>query len=73
MRDPRRIDTFCDRLAIAWKNVPDLRFGQFMCNVLGEFAHETKKDPFFPEEDELITYIENWADKNSPYRAGGVS
>ena len=67
MRDPSRIDNFCDRLALAWKNVPDQRFGQLMMNILGEFAHE-KCDPWFPEEPELIEYIEQWCDKHSPYR-----
>ena len=28
MRDPERIDKFCERLAKAWENYPDWRFGQ---------------------------------------------
>lgn len=34
MRDPNRIQKFCDRLAQAWRNVPDWRFGQLMVNAL---------------------------------------
>lgn len=64
MRDPKRIDSFCERLAKAWKNVPDWRFGQLMVNCLGEMD----RDPFFPEEDEMIEYIEKWCRVNSPYR-----
>lgn len=57
MRDPKRIRKFCERLANAWESaVPDWRFGQLMCNVLGEM----KKDPFFPEDDEMIEFIEKY-------------
>ena len=59
MRDPKRIDKFCQRLAICWKMVPDWRFGQFMMNVFGKMASEGK-DPFFPEDDEVIKYIEKY-------------
>lgn len=30
MRDPKRIDEFCDRLKTAWSQFPDMRFGQMM-------------------------------------------
>lgn len=59
MRDPKRIDKFCQRLAICWKMVPDWRFGQLMMNVFGKMANEGK-DPFFPEDDEVIKYIEKY-------------
>ena len=59
MRDPKRIKDFCDRLAVAWENnVPDWRFGQMICNVFGEMAIE--QDPFFPEDDKMIEYIEGF-------------
>lgn len=63
MRDPNRIPVFCSRLAQAWAMVPDWRFGQLMVNALGEM----KKDPFFPEDDEMIQYLENYAKSNSPF------
>ena len=59
MRNVKRIDEFCDRLAKAWKKYPDFRFGQFMMNVLGQMSSEGR-DPWFPEEDEMIEYIENY-------------
>lgn len=59
MRDPKRIDEFCNRLAVAWKTVPDWRFGQLMMNVLGAMA-STGRDPFFPEEPEMIAFIEEY-------------
>jgi len=67
MRNSSRIEKFCQRLARAWEYMPDMRFGQFMMNVLGAYAHEVR-DPWFPEEDEMIEYIEKWAKENSPYR-----
>lgn len=63
MRDPNRIQKFCNRLARAWEKVPDWRFGQLMVNALGEMP----KDPFFPEDDEMIEYIEKYTENNSPY------
>lgn len=60
MRNPDRIDKFCNELAKIWKeNVPDWRFGQLMVNVLNSM----EKDPFFPEEDEMIEYFENYFKK----------
>lgn len=62
MRDPKRIREFCNRLAAAWEQVPDWRFGQLMCNALGEMAAKGT-DPFFPEEDKMIEFIENYCKK----------
>ena len=56
MRDPKRIRRFCSRLATAWECVPDWRFGQLMVNVF----RSMKRDPFFPEDDEMIKNIENY-------------
>ena len=51
MRNPERIDKFCNELAKIWKEkCPDSRFGQLMVNVLNSF----EKDPFFYEEDETL-------------------
>ena len=63
MRDKNRIQGFCNRLARAWEMVPDWRFGQLMVNALGEMG----RDPFFPEDDEMIEYIEKFVEANSPY------
>ena len=56
MRDIKRIRKFCSRLAAAWEQVPDWRFGQLMYNVFGSMG----KDPFFPEDDEMIEFIEQY-------------
>lgn len=56
MRSPERIDKFCSKLAEYWKEVPDWRFGQLVCNVLGT----CKRDPFFYEEDEMLKIFEDY-------------
>lgn len=59
MRDKKRIKKFCDELALVWENnCPDWRFGQMICNVFGEMAIE--RDPFFPEEDEMIKFFKDY-------------
>ena len=63
MRNKKRIKEFCDELAYIWENnCPDWRFGQMICNVIGEMA-SNGIDPFFPEENAMINcfkiYFEN--------------
>ena len=48
MRDPKRIDKFCDLLKEIWKRVPDWRFGQLISN-LGRQLEWTR---FYYAEDE---------------------
>ena len=60
MRDPKRIDEFCNQLALLWHKVPDWRFGQFISNVLGAYVAETKRDIFFPENDEIMQYMKEY-------------
>lgn len=54
MRDPKRIDKFCDEFGSIWKdNVPDWRFGQLISNF--EYWLKGKEiDMFFPEEKEML-------------------
>lgn len=58
MRNPNRIDDFCDKLKSYWKIVPDWRFGQLICNVFGEMC--TEQDPFVIEEPEMIKIFEKF-------------
>lgn len=62
MRDPNRINKVLSVLGEKWKMVPDWRFGQLMINVLGEMP----VDPFFPEDDKMIEYIEWYFDRSKP-------
>lgn len=57
MRDPSRILVFCDRLAKAWQQFPDLRFGQFILNIF----YEDGRDLFYIEDDEMIEIIEKYS------------
>lgn len=60
MRNKNRIKPFCDALAKIWEeDCPDWRFGQLICNVFGEMA-SAGRDPFFPEENEMINYFKNY-------------
>lgn len=56
MRDQNRIYDFCTKLAAFWSEVPDWRFGQLICNVLGT----SKRDPFFLEENEMMKLFEDY-------------
>lgn len=51
MRDPNRIDSFCEMLAEAWHKVPDWRFGQLIQNL------PYGRDPFFIEDEEMEDII----------------
>ena len=64
MRNPERLDNFYNELKeIHKRSFPDLRFGQFMMNALEWIAK--KRDPFFPEEDEMLELIKEYVNTNS--------
>ncbi len=64
MRDPKRIDKFCDEFKSIWKgNVPDWRFGQ----LIGNFEYWIKGkgiDMFFPEEKEMLRLFKEFLGVN---------
>lgn len=57
MRNPNRIDAFCDTLKKIWHVYPDWRFGQLMSNMLGDFVATTGRDIFYPEDDEMLEFF----------------
>jgi hypothetical protein len=64
MRDTNRLDKFYDELKeIHKKNFPDWRFGQMIVNVLADWQAKTKRDIFFPEEDEMIQIFRDYVNK----------
>ena len=71
MRNPDRLDSFYDELKkIHKKSFPDMRFGQLMMNFLG-FVNSTKKrDPFFPESEEMLELFKEYANSNSMWYQG---
>lgn len=69
MRDKNRIPVFMRELERVWMQCyPDLRFGQLMMNFLNYVALEHKRDPFFPEESEMLKYLKEYANKSSFYK-----
>ena len=49
---------------------PDMSFGQFILNALGWINSTKKRDPFFPEEDEMLNLIKEYANANSMWYQG---
>jgi len=54
MRDPNRIEIVLDQIKYIWKEVPDLRLGQLILNVL--------QDPalYYVEDDQLVDYLKKF-------------
>jgi hypothetical protein len=58
MRDPNRLYKFYAELQkIHSTYCPDLTLERFIY----DFVYQYKRDPFFPEEDEILKDIEKWA------------
>lgn len=57
MRNPERIDDFCEELKKLWKSkVPNWRFGQIVCN-LQSFR---QNDLFYYEEDKFLNTFKEY-------------
>ena len=73
MRDTNRIYTFMNNLQTIWVlYYPDWRFGQLMMNFLNYVALEYKRDPFFPEEAEMLKYLKEYAKKSPLYKENPI-
>lgn len=59
MRDPNRIDEFCDKLKEYWHMVPDWRFMQLVCNLQGYIG----SDGFYLEDDKVMKMLKNWFER----------
>ena len=63
MRDPNRIDQFCNELAQIWHKVPDWRLTQLMMNAFSAY-HQTHSNSIFHMEDQtFINYLEEYIKK----------
>jgi hypothetical protein len=68
VRDINILDKFYDELKeIHKKNFPDWRVGQLLVNVLADWQAKTKRDIFFPEEDEMIQIFRDYVNKGGFY------
>ena len=70
MRNPNRIDKFCDALKEMWHRVPDWRFGQLMSNFLGYVYEQSGKDIWFFEEPEMLKYVEEYQKSDIEKKTG---
>ena len=65
MRDKYRLYKFYEELReIHMKYFSQWRFGQMISNVLGDWQAKTKRDIFFPEEDEMIQIFKDYINEN---------
>lgn len=63
MRDAKRLDDFYDKINILHqKYFPDWRFGQLCNNFFRWLMQEKGIDLFFPEEDDMLRYFEEFCD-----------
>lgn len=60
MRDPNRIDKFCDELKTIWHQVPDWRFGQLMLNF---FPNINSTFAFYIEDEDLFKALDEYIKK----------
>ena len=66
MRDPNRIDKFCNELAELWRKVPDWRFGQLMMNLFAAYKIKYSAVGWFnAEDDELINFFKEYFNKDA--------
>ncbi len=61
MRDPERIDVFCDKLKEYWHKVPDWRFGQLVSNIFGQ----SDTNQFYCEDDYTMKLFERFFDRKT--------
>lgn len=62
MRSKERLDIFYNQLKEIHKEYfQDWRFGQLCSNFFSWLASEKKVDLFFPEENQMIKYIREFA------------
>jgi len=61
MRDPNRIDKFCDELKAIWHQVPDWRFGQLISNVTNAWNIAAKSGhTFYAEDDKFFEFMNKY-------------
>ena len=54
MRDPARIDEFCEQLKRTWHQFPDWRFGQLIANI---FCISENPEFFYIEDDRALDFL----------------
>lgn len=54
MRNPQRIDLFLKSIKEQWEQMPDIRFGQLICNILK--LEDTQL--FYIEDDKFLELLD---------------
>ena len=67
MRDPQRIQKYCNQLADLWRMVPDWRFAQLMINAMRAFEATYHRDAFYKEDEEFFQFLEKYLTKTSDF------
>ena len=60
MRDPSRIDYYCNELAAIWHKVPDWRFGQLIINLMIAYHNKHGHDAFYCEDEDFLAFLRDW-------------
>ena len=61
IRDPNRLYNFYNEVTrLQMTYMPDWRAGQFWLNFLDWMKNIKQRDPFFPEESEMLTYLKEY-------------
>lgn len=69
MRDPKRLDKFYESMKLIHKEIfPDWRYGQLCSNFFSWLGSEKKKDPFSPEENEMLGFLKEYAKNNDRWQ-----
>lgn len=67
MRNPDRLDDlYAQLMKLHKEHFPDMRFCQFWLNVLG-YIQSVKYDPFYLEDDELLSCVEAYIKSEKSY------
>jgi len=70
MRDHKRISKVLDRLKKLWEVNPDMRLTQLIGNVF-PCTEMTRIDPYYIEDEEFISTLEEFYSKKRTFRVGG--
>ena len=60
MRDPHRIDYYCDALATLWQTAPDLRFAQLMYTLMNAWEVRHGSSAFYAEDAEFLAFAREY-------------
>ena len=62
MRDPNRIDYYCNELSELWHKVPDLRFTQFMESITDAWNADPMGQchSFYAEDEEFFKFMREY-------------